>query len=62
MPALQSFFRMQGGQYCRMPMQQSKPADDQERVFIESKYLDCLCGAMFAGIAFEYKLHKNNIV
>jgi hypothetical protein len=33
----------------------------QERVFIESKHLDCLCGACLQALQFEYKLRRNNI-
>jgi hypothetical protein len=34
----------------------------EERVFIENKYLDCLCGQCLQALRFESKLHKNNIV
>jgi hypothetical protein len=32
-----------------------------ERIFIESKHFDCLCGQCLQALQFEYKLHKNHI-
>jgi hypothetical protein len=33
----------------------------EERVFIEEKYIDCLCGQCLQALQFENKLHKNHI-
>jgi hypothetical protein len=33
----------------------------EERVFIENKYLDCLCGQCLQALQFENKLHKHHI-
>ncbi len=33
----------------------------EERVFIESKYTDCLCGQCLQTLQFQYRLHRNNI-
>jgi hypothetical protein len=33
----------------------------EERVYIEGKYLDCLCGQCLQALQFEYKLHRINV-
>jgi hypothetical protein len=34
----------------------------EERVFIESKYMDCLCWQCLQALRFEHKLHKSHML
>ncbi len=33
----------------------------EERLFIEEKYTDCLCGQCLQTLQFQYKLYRNRI-
>ena len=33
----------------------------EERVFIEDKFIDCLCGQCLETLQFQYTLHRNHI-
>ncbi|MES2004541.1 MAG: cysteine-rich CWC family protein [Bacteroidota bacterium] len=33
----------------------------EERVFIEEKYIDCLCSQCLQTMQFQYKLYRNHI-
>ncbi len=33
----------------------------EERVFIEEKYTDCLCGEYLQTLQFQYRLYRNHI-
>lgn len=33
----------------------------EERVYIEDKFIDCLCGQCLETLRFHYQLHRNHI-